>query len=212
MQFGTDGPQTARKGDGSMKRLLFSSALLALLVCSASAHQGMLALFADPLGGSCNANIGACEPVPIYLVYIRGSGPEISNGMSFRLVKSTTGAAFLEPQWPGEHIAYGGLETGIDVVVRAGEGWCLGDNDMAYMGTISVINYADPDTFTVRVAENPFYSNIVVTLCQPSYPQYDRVKGGTFVFNGKCHSPEDPFGENVAVENLTWGSIKELFR
>jgi hypothetical protein len=200
-------------GGGIMKRALSLMALgLFAAVAGANACDGMLSLFSDQAGGSCDAVIGYCEPVPLYLLYVRGTGPEIAGGVAFRLLKSTTGVMFLEPQWSGDNLSFGSLESGIDVVFNAeAGGWCSGSASVAYVGTIPVINFSDPDTFAVSVVDQPFYSGVVVIECLPGNPQY-HVRGGTFIFNGECRSPEDPFGEHVAVAASSWGAIKSLYR
>ncbi len=194
-----------------MKRLFFVMILVLAVAGAASAHNGVLSLFADQSADKCSAALATCQSVPMYLMYVRGSGPEISNGMAFRLEKSSSGAAFLEPQWPGSFLTFGSLQSGIDVVVRADEGWCSGAGTVSYMGTIPVVNFSETGKFTVSVVDAPNYGGVIVTLCQQGYPLY-RAIGGTFVFNGKCKCPEDPFGEILAVETTSWGGIKSLYR
>jgi uncharacterized protein (DUF779 family) len=196
-----------------MKRLLTLMVLaLFLAAAGANACDGMLALFSDQSGGSCDAEIGYCEPVPLYLMYIRGTGPEIAAGVAFRLAKSTAGAMFLEPQWSGQNLTYGSLESGIDVVFNLESGgWCSGSASVAYVGTIPVVNFSDPDTFTVAVVDQPSYPGVFVLKCLPARPMY-RITGGVFVFNGQCRSPEDPFGEHVAVAASSWGAIKSMYQ
>ena len=147
----------------------------------------------------------------MYLMYIRGDGPEVAAGFAFRLDKSSSGAAFLEPEWAGTAIAYGSLQDGIDVVIHAGDSWCSGTETVSYVGTIPVVNFSESGEFTVSVVDAPYYGAVIATLCQPGYPLY-HVIGGTFVFNGKCKCPEDPFGEIVAVETTSWGGIKSLYQ
>jgi hypothetical protein len=193
-----------------MKRMIAIVVLVLLFDIAGANAGGMLSLFADQSAGNCGAMIGYCEPVPLYLLYVRGTGPEITNGVGFRLLKSTAGAMFMAPEWSGASLAFGSLEAGMDLVFNAGQPWCSGEADITHVGTIPVINFSDPDTFTVAVVDQPFYQGIVVILCQDFKKYY--VSGGTFVFNGPCHSPEDPFGEHVAVAQSSWGAIKDLFR
>jgi hypothetical protein len=128
----------------------------------------------------------------------------------FKLLKSTPLAVFLTPTWPSQvSVTLGTLEGGISVTSPS----CFPDQPYVSLGTIPIINIADPDTFTVKVVPDPEeISNhaIVILKCDPSNSIYV-VTGGTFVFNGGCHSPEDPYG-TIAVEGSTWGGIKELFR
>jgi hypothetical protein len=194
-----------------MKRMLSIMILVLIFAGSALACDGILSLFADQKADKCSATLPCCQSVPMYLMYVRGTGPAIANGMAFKLEKSSSGAAFLEPQWPGNFLQFGSLQDGIDVVVRADEGWCSGTETVSYMGTIPVVNFSESGQFTVKVVASPRYDGVVVILCQPGYPLYN-VTGGAFVFNGKCKCPEDPYGEITAVQQTSWGSIRSLYR
>jgi hypothetical protein len=193
-----------------MKTLLSIMIIVAALTGSAYACDGMLSLYADQSATQCSAALACCQSVPMYLMYVRGDGPEIANGMAFKLEKSSGGVAFLEPEWPGAFMTFGSLQGGIDVVVRCGEDWCSGAETVSYMGTIPVVNFSETGTFTVKVADSPNYSGVIVTLCQVNYPLYHAI-GGTFVFNGECSTADDPYGTKLAVETTSWGGIKSLF-
>ena len=80
------------------------------------------------------------------------------------------------------------------------------------LGTIPVMNIADPDTFTVKVVPDPATQPqaILIVECNSSHSLYV-VSGGTFVFNGECATPNDPYGA-LAAKATTWGAIKELYR
>jgi len=73
------------------------------------------------------------------------------------------------------------------------------------------VNFSESGQFTVKVVDSPRYDGVIVTLCTPDYPLY-HVIGGTFVFNGHCKCPEDPFGAITAVAQSSWGGIKSLYR
>jgi hypothetical protein len=193
-----------------MKKLLSVMILVLLFAGAASAHNGVLSLFANQSADKCSAELHCCQSVPMYLMYVRGDGPEIASGFAFRLDKSSSGAAFLEPQWAGTGIAFGSLQGGIDVVIHTGESWCSGTETIIYVGTIPVVNFSESGKFTVSVVDSPYYGGVIVMLC-PSLYFYHAI-GGTFVFNGKCKCPEDPFGEILAVETTSWGGIKSLYR
>lgn len=194
-----------------MKTLLSVMILVLLCAGAANACDGILSLFADRSATKCSADLPCCQSVPMYLMYVRGDGPEIANGMSFKLEKSSAGVAFLEPAWPGSNLSFGSLQEGIDVVVRADEGWCSGDETVSYMGTIPVVNFSERGQFSVKVVDSPYYGGGIVALCAPDFPLYHAI-GGTFVFNGKCKCPEDPFGAMTAVAESSWGGIKSLYR
>jgi hypothetical protein len=194
-----------------MKRLLFIMILVLAVGGAARAHNGVLSLFADQSADKCSAQLHCYQSKPMYLMYIRGDGPEIASGFAFRLDKSSSGAAFLEPEWAGTAIAYGSLQDGIDVVIHAGESWCSGTETVSYVATIPVVNFSESGAFTVSVVDEPYYGAVLAMLCTPAYTLY-HVIGGTFVFNGTCKCPEDPFGEILAVETTSWGGIKSLYR
>lgn len=194
-----------------MKRFVAFMGVVLASASGAAAYDGMLSLFSDQSAVNCSARIHHCQTVPLYLMYIRGDGPEIASAVAFRLLKSSPDAMYLEPQWAGEGLSIGALESGIDVCIRAGESWCSGDANVSYIGTIPVVNFGGSETFTVVVADQPSYGGIFVVRCEPGYPMH-RVTGGTFVFNGGCGSPEDPSAGLLAVEEWSWGAIKNLYR
>jgi hypothetical protein len=195
-----------------MKHLLISFVLVACLAAGANAHSGMFALFADTNNQECHANVGVGQTASLYLVYVRGDGPQMGQGYEFKLLRSSAGTVFLQPTWPSSvlaEIALGTIETGISLFSVD----CFPNQDYTSLGTIPIMNVSDPDTFTVQVVPDPEQvpeHAIVFTTCEP-YPSIYVVSGGTFVFNAGCHTPEDPFGV-LAVKETTWGAIKELYR
>jgi hypothetical protein len=194
-----------------MKNLILSLALVACLAAGANAHSGMLVLFSDTNNYECYANIGAFQTGNLYLMYDRGDGPRMGNAYEFKLLKSTPNAVFLPPIWPSSIIIpviLGNIETGISLVAPD----CFPDQAYVSLGTIPVMNIADPDTFTVKVVPDPTTQPqaILIVKCDARRSTYV-LSGGTFVFNAGCASPQDPFGV-VAAKKTTWGTIKELYR
>jgi hypothetical protein len=194
-----------------MKNLLLSMMLVACLAAGANAHSGMLALFSDTENHECHAALGAFQTGNLYLMYVRGNGPYLGQALEFKLLRSSAGAVFFSPTWTPAimtDIILGTIETGISMMSRE----CFPAGDYVYIGTIPVFNVSDPDTFAVKVVPDPtaIDHEIMITLCAPGPPLYF-VQGGTFIFNGGCHTPEDPFG-TLAVKETTWGAIKELYR
>jgi hypothetical protein len=194
-----------------MKNLLLSLVLVACLAAGANAHSGMLVLFSDTNNHECSANIGAFQTGNLYLMYDRGDGPRMGNAYEFKLLKSTPNAVFLPPVWPSSIILpaiFGTIEAGISLVAPD----CFPDQAYVPLGTIPVMNIADPDTFTVKVVPDPATQPqaILIVKCDPRRSTYV-LSGGTFVFNAGCISPQDPFGV-VAAKETTWGAIKELYR
>jgi len=193
-----------------MKSLLFSLVLSVCLAAGANAHQGMLALFADTNNHECHTALGVGQIGNLNLAYVRGDGPFLGPAYEFKLLKSTSGALFMEPIWPSEIVLIiGTIETGISLTAAA----CFTFQDCVSLGTIPIYNLSDPDTFTVEVVPDPGQvpqHALVILKCDPQYSIYP-VAGGMFVFNAGCHSPEDPFGV-VSTKETTWGAIKELYR
>ena len=183
-----------------------------------SAHEGMIALYADPDASSCEAVLPELYVIDLSLFYIRGDGPRIGKAVEFRLLKSNDDFQLAGPIWAEEHgyvMTIGNLESGITIAYHAGTGfWCFEDEAHAFLGTVQVFNISDPDTFTVSVVEHPMEGVlepwIGIVECEPMYPKHE-VIGGTFVFNGSCNSPQDPFGNAMSTQSSTWGAIKGLF-
>lgn len=196
-----------------MKRLLFSLFAMVLCAGAAAAHDGMIGLFADAEATDCDGNVGKCHSGSMYLMYVRGNGPEIAQCVEFKLLKSSECVQFLDPVWAGNSLTIGTMETGISICIHVGDSWCSGGETVSYLGTIGVANFSDPDTFAVSVVKNPRCQPpaINVAECASGFPIHE-VIGGTFIFNGRCHSPENPFAFSVAVRETTWGALKNLYR
>jgi len=192
-----------------MKHLLLSVALVACLAAGANAHSGMIALFSDTENHQCHAALGTLQTGNFYLMYVRGDGPRLGWGYEFRLLKSTSMAAILSPVWPTTSIPNGLIETGIMIAVPE----CFPDQAYVFLGTIPIMNIADPDTFTVRIVPDPAMLPpiaVVILECDP-FQTMHAVSGGTFVFNGVCLDPLYPYGA-LATKETSWGAIKELYR
>jgi len=192
-----------------MKNLLLSVALVACLAAGANAHSGMLALFSDTENHQCQAALGTYQTGNLYLMYVRGDGPRMGNAYEFRLLKSTSMAVFMAPVWPTIVPPLGTIEAGISIVAPE----CFPDQAYVSLGTIPIMNIADPDTFTVKVVEDPTMlppRGVVILKCD-AYGTMYYVSGGTFVFNGVCLDPLYPYGA-LATKETSWGAIKELYR
>jgi hypothetical protein len=194
-----------------MKNLLLTLVLVACLAAGASAQQGMLALFSDTENHECHMTLGTFQTGNLYLMYVRGDGPRLGQGYEFKLLKSSSGSAILQPTWPSNILlTIGAVETGISLCSAE----CFPAGDYVPLGTIPVMNVSDPDTFTVAVVPDPEQvpqHAIVITECKAGSPIYIALPGGAFVFNGGCYSPLAPYGP-LGVEETTWGAIKELYR
>jgi len=199
-----------------MRRSLSLMVLFVFLAAGANAHDGMLALFTDMEATDCDAHVAKFKVIPLYLMYVRGDGPEIASCCEFRLLKSSTDILFLEPQWAGNSfIQFGALQDGVSMCAYSDdEVMCSGSSSTMYLGNLSVVNTADPDTFYVSVVKNPKVApepRIHVLQCLQGYPTHECI-GGTFIFNGRCVSAENPFVQSVAVNDMSWGAIKNLYK
>lgn len=204
-----------------MKRLVIVCILLLLISVSigSEAHEGMLALYADVEQGSCAKELGILETTNIHLFYVKGDGPTIGNAYEFRLVKSSEGVMFTSLSYPLSAqpcTILGDLESGTAIIRNAGtklEDLCDDSQMEIHLATISIINLSDADSFMVTVKEYPgpeYPPGPRITGCEEYVVIYD-VGGGSFVFNGTCYEPLDPFGL-VATENTSWGAVKSMYR
>lgn len=191
--------------------------IIAFFISPIKAHEGMLALYADPSPTSCQAILPELTMINLSLFYIRGDGPYMGIACEFRLVKSSDEIQISTPVFDeslGTVGYFGSLESGIMIAFHMGEnGWCF-EEDYVFLGTIPIANISDPDTFTVSVVDAPRgiqEPRIAITLCLEGSPAHT-VIGGTFVFNGTCQSPENPFQTPTTVQSSTWGAIRGLFR
>jgi len=177
--------------------IVIAISILACSITPSHAHEGMIALYDDISASRCQAILPELTVKSLFLFYIRGDGPQLGQCCEFRLIKSVENIQFGMPIWNESHgfvSTLGDLESGITICYGAGDVWC-GEGDITFLGTIPVANISDPDTFTVTVAEHPALApepGIHIVICDPENPIHE-VIGGTFVFNGTCESPENPF-------------------
>jgi hypothetical protein len=184
----------------------------------AYAHEGMIALYTDASHSACYVDLPELQIIHLSLFYIRGDGPRMGSAAEFRLRKSSDQISIMEPIFLPSHgdvIRIGRVNSGISIAYHAGEtGWCAPDESSYFLCTVPILNSADPDTFTVEVTNRldcSHYCDVYIGICPTENADIHTVLGGTFVFNGSCYSPDDPFGGPLSVESLTWGAIKSLF-
>lgn len=189
---------------------------LLIAVCPVVAHDGLIAFFSDQSTSSCHVILPEFQVYRLPLFYIRGDGPRLGNACEFRVAKSSTGMILGAPEFTAGHglvSTLGSLEGGITISYHAGENWCAPDEDVYLLCYVPVTNLSDTDTFTVSIVPDPTcpvpYCARAIIPC--GIWECYSVAGGTFVFNGDCYTPEDPFGSPVGVESSSWGAIKKLF-
>ncbi|RLA76428.1 MAG: hypothetical protein DRG33_07885 [Deltaproteobacteria bacterium] len=186
-----------------MKRMSLIIAFLLIVSSVVFAHNGALSLYLDDTLAKCSANIGPFGTVDLQLLYVKDQGPYLGNAAEFRILKSNGNkAVFNNVAWSTQIVAtLGDISTGITVTGAD----CLGLNsDVTYIGTITVMDISDTDTFVVRVVEDPtaLVPGIYITKCEEGNPKAN-VLGGWLVFNGSC---------NPAVESKSWGAIKSIYK
>ncbi len=202
--------------------------VFSVLICSPlRAHDGALALFADPGAAVCTKDLGIYNITNLYLFYVRGEGPYMGRQCRFRIAGSSPNVFCLEPEWIPGLMAQGNIASGISL---ASTSYLGSGEDLVYLGRIPVINAGDPDTFIVSVVEAPpdsmhmvppfEGSGLYVTLpCTSAYYDYTcdwdfiyPVCGGTFTFNtpsGYCipECPVPPRLQRVYVVSPTQAEL-----
>ena len=168
--------------------------LLAILIpFGAYAHEGMIALVADPAMLDCDDGIETGTLVNLYLFYMRGDGPYNIGAAQFKLQCSSSEVFVINPDWAPGMMAFGDVTEGIavfDVNNNQGE-FCV--SDQIYFGTIPVYNVSDDDTFTVSVTY-PYFNgeiaDIAIAICDASHTEVG-VAGNSYTFNGNCKKKDD---------------------
>lgn len=174
-----------------MKRLFFAMACILLLGAAAESHEGMIALFTDMDRTDRDDEIELYVIQDIYLFYLAGNGPDQIAAYEFRFLISSPDVLIMNPDWPPHVMATGDVSEDV-MVCGWGANLCdeWGTGDAFYLGTIPVINYGDPDTFTISVVE-PIsypYGKLQICRCEPGFPTHP-VIGDMFLFNGSYEAP-----------------------
>ena len=179
-----------RKGEIAMRRSILVILLVFLIPFGAYAHEGMIALVADPAMLDCDDGIEPGTLVNLYLYYMRGDGPYNFGCAQFKLLCSTDEVFVIDPDWVPDALPLGDVTEGI-MVCTTGDGYC--DADQIYFGTIPIFNFSDNDTFTVSVTDpvfNGYPDDIKIVMCD-EYRTTVVVAGNTYIFNGNCEREDD---------------------
>ncbi len=192
-----------------MKRFLLVMACVLLLGAAVEAHEGMIALFTDMSRTDRDDVIELYVIQDIYLFYVRGNGPDRIGAYEFRFLVSSPDVLIMNPQWPPLTNATGDVSTDV-MVCGWGYNLCVEWEaaDYFYLGTIPVINYGDPDTFTISVVEpvGSEFAKLQICRCdEPGWPTHP-VIGDMFLFNGDYEPPSV-----LAAEARTQNAIEVSF-
>ena len=194
-----------------MKKLSLVVILLLLVGTAASAHEGAISLYADTGLNSCSLDI---EPPTgsgtLWLLYVRGDGVEMGKAAEFRVICTSAAIMFFAPTWePYITLTSGSIPGNMTLSGDSNFGCGL---DVVPLGSFMIFNPSDPDTFFVKVVDNPTSvagPGIYITDCSDQNNEV-KVTGGTFVCTG------DPVGFpancNPAVESSSWGAIKDMYK
>jgi len=208
-----------------MFRTILVILLVFLIPFGVYAHEGMIALVADPAMLDCDDGIEPGTLVNLYLFYMRGDGPYNSGCAQFKLLCSTDEIFVLDPDWVPGAMPLGDVTEGIAICISDDNDYC--DDDQLFFGTIPIFNFLDNDTFTVSVVDPMFNgspADIEILMCGP-YPQVTTVvPGNSYTFNGKCKKKDDSpivLGADAADprvvtvlfnEELDYASVSEMSR
>jgi hypothetical protein len=165
-----------------MRVTIFMATVIFMLAASLYAHEGRISLFTDSLATDCNADLLPINLKTIYLVYIRGDGPDALIAYEFSLQATTENVLIGNPTWPPDATAIGNVADGVSVSAS----YPLPADDIAWLGTIQILNTGEENTFLVSIREHPTAEPPGINIVE--YPSHEKkqVLGGAFVFNGDC--------------------------
>ena len=198
-----------------MKKLALFVVLLLTLGTAANAHNGAISLYADTGLNSCSMDIippaqGGTGTGLLWLLYVRGDGVNMGSAAEFRVICTSPAVMFFAPTWePYITLTSGAIPGNIAI---AGESNFGCDIDVVPLGSFTIFNSADVDTFYVKVIDNPESvagPGIYITDCAPEKNEV-KVIGGTFVCTGD--PVLFPANCNPGVESKSWGAIKDMYR
>lgn len=196
-----------------MKNLsLLLCALLLLVGASASAHNGAISLYADTDLNSCSMEVvsggGFGE---LWILYVRDQGVDMGSAAQFRVITTTTDIQFFNLEWEPQITLIIGSFPG-NIAIAGDSNFGCGQ-PVVPLGSFTVVNFSDPDTFYVKIVDNPepvWGPGIYITDCTEPLPIEVKVLGGTFVLTGDQEN--FPASCNPAVDSKTWGAIKNMYR
>ena len=197
-----------------MKKLALLFTLLLIVGAAAGAHEGAISLYSDTELSSCSMDI---IPPPegagtgdIWMLYVRDQGVEMGAAAEFRVLCTSSSVLFFLPVWEPYITLINATIPGNVSVAGTTQFGC--GQDIVPLGYVTVYNMSDPDTFHVKVVDNPDSwsgPGIYITACDDDNTEV-KVIGGAFVLTG---DPENfPANCNPGVESKSWGAIKELYR
>jgi hypothetical protein len=197
-----------------MRKLALLFTLLLVMGASVGAHEGAISIYADRELTSCSMDIipppGGAGTGEIWILYVRDQGVEMGSAAEFRIICTSTGVFFFQPDWEDYITLPQGSIPGNVSVAGTTQFGC--GEDIVPLGKVPIYNASDLDTFYIKVVDNPepfAGPGIYITACD-EYNTEVKIIGGTFVLTG------DPIGYpancNPGVEAKSWGAIKDLYR
>lgn len=198
-----------------MKKLSMLVALLLLVASVATAHDGAISLYADTGLNSCSLDIippaqGGTGTGLLWLLYVTDAGVDMGKAAEFRVICTSASVMFFATVWePYITLVAGSVPGNVAISGDANFGCGLA---VVPLGSFTIFNSADVDTFHVKVVDNPepfSGPGIYITDCTAENNEI-KVIGGTFVCTGD--PVLYPANCNPAVESKTWGAIKNMYK
>ncbi len=193
-----------------MKRLSLFCALLLVVGAAAGAHEGAISLYRDASLASCSMEIIPGNTGDLWLLYVRDEGVDMGSSAEFRVYCTSASIMFFAPTWEPYITLTNGTIPG-NMTVSGGSQFGCGLS-VVPLGSFTLLNAGDVDTFLVKVVENSSsfpVPAIKITDCTPDNNEVT-VIGGIFALTGNWDLY--PANCNPAVESKTWGAIKSIYR
>jgi hypothetical protein len=198
-----------------MKRLGLFITLLLVVGTSAGAHDGAISLYADKDLNSCSMDVipptaGGSGTGDVWMLYVKDQGVEMGAAAEFRILCTSATVFFFAPAWEPYITLINATIPGNVSIAGTTQFGC--GMDIVPLGSFTVYNASDPDTFYIKVVDNPDSfagPGIYITACDPDNTEV-KVIGGTFVLTG---DPDlFPANCNPGVEAKSWGAIKDMYK
>ena len=198
-----------------MKKLAMLFALMLLFATAASAHDGAISIYADKELNSCSLDIippseGGAGTGLLWLLYVRDQGVDMGKAAEFRVICTSPTVMFFATTWEDYITLFTGSPPG-NISLTGDANFGCG-YDVVPLGSFTIFNTLDLDTFYVKVVDNPEsypVPGIYITDCSDDNNEV-KVIGGTFVCTGD--PVLFPANCNPAVESKTWGAIKNMYK
>lgn len=194
-----------------MKKLSLLCALLLIVGAAAHAHEGAISIYTDQSLNSCSLEIPIGMSGDLMILYVRDEGVDMGNAAEFRVQFTTPLLMAPPPTWES-YITIALVDSWPGNVSLTGTAGFGCTQAVVPLGSFTLINIGDPDTFFVKVVDHPrgvLPDGIYITACDDDNTEVE-VLGGAFVLTG--NDDLFPANCNPGVESKSWGAIKSMYR